>query len=84
MTPYDFELGRLERDLVGLKRVGLEFPQGLKPYALEIASHLRSKTDADIFILADPSYGGCDISEAAGELELDALVHFGHTPFDSG
>ncbi len=80
---YDFELAKVMHEISGSKRVGLQFPEGLKEYAMDIASKIRSSTDADVFILCDPTYGGCDLNDrVSAELELDTLVHFGHTRFE--
>jgi 2-(3-amino-3-carboxypropyl)histidine synthase len=65
----------------GAKRIGLQFPEGLKRDAAGVASSLR---DAGFFVIisGDPCYGACDL--ATGLLEMvDTVVHFGHSPLDN-
>lgn len=79
---YDFEVERIVEEI---KRnnalfVGLQFPEGLRSYAVKIAEELEDKTNAKVFIFIDPVYGACDTKEKQCEmLGLDLLIHFGHT-----
>ena len=85
MTGYDFELERVVKEVLesNASVVGLQFPEGLKEHALEIARQIEAKTNATAIIMADPTYGACDIkSSAAQKLGVDLLVHFGHTRFE--
>ncbi len=61
------------------RTVALQFPEGLKVHALEVAEELERRTGCKCIILGDPCYGACDLSTNYKEL-ADALVHFGHTP----
>jgi len=62
------------------KRVGLQFPEGLKTHAAEVASLIKEKTGTDVFIFTDPVYGACDTKGPESKLlGLDLVVHFGHT-----
>lgn len=82
MMDYDFELDRVTAEIRGsdAKRVGLQFPEGLKDRAFDIARHIEAETGAETVILSDPTYGACDMKECqAGKLGLDLLIHFGHT-----
>ena len=84
MKDYDLELDRVVAELVGsgAKNVGLQLPEGLKDQGIEIADHIESQTSINTIILADPTYGACDMKESiCSLLDLDALVHFGHSPF---
>jgi 2-(3-amino-3-carboxypropyl)histidine synthase len=81
---YDFETERVIHEIKSMKakRVGLQFPEGLKHHAVELAAEIESKTNAEVVILTDPSYGACDRKEEqARKLKLDLLVHYGHTEF---
>jgi 2-(3-amino-3-carboxypropyl)histidine synthase len=62
------------------KSVALQFPEGLKRRAREIALFLK---DEGFFVIvdADPCYGACDLASDALPL-VDALIHFGHTAVD--
>jgi 2-(3-amino-3-carboxypropyl)histidine synthase len=59
--------------------VGLQFPEGLKIYATEVARQIENGTRVTVLISGDPCYGACDVSDVnMGEM-VDLLVHFGHT-----
>jgi 2-(3-amino-3-carboxypropyl)histidine synthase len=81
---YDFEVERIVKEVeeVGAHRVGLQFPEGLKDRALDIAGELEEKTGCETVILSDSTYGACDLKTSQAEkLGLDLVVHFGHTEF---
>lgn len=81
---YDLELDKVVSEVVGAraKVVGLQFPEGLKEHAVEVASEVESRTQAKVVVFIDPSYGACDLKkEQVMALGLDLLVHFGHTKF---
>ncbi len=62
-------------------KVLLQFPEGLKQYALKHAKELESKGD-EVFISASPTYGACDLAiDEAKKLGAEKLVHFGHNEF---
>jgi 2-(3-amino-3-carboxypropyl)histidine synthase len=62
------------------RRVALQFPEGLKRRAFEVAAALR-KEGFDVIISGDPCYGACDL--ALDSLDMaDVLVHFGHAPVE--
>ncbi|MFH1404235.1 MAG: diphthamide synthesis protein [Candidatus Altiarchaeota archaeon] len=79
---YDFETRRVIEEIrkSGHARVGLQFPEGLKQHALEIASEIESETGVEVVIMTDQTYGACDVkSSQAEKMGLDLLVHYGHT-----
>ena len=81
---YDLELDRVVSAVVAsqAKVVGLQFPEGLKEFAVEAALDLESRTGAKVVVFVDPTYGACDLKkDQAVELGLDLLVHFGHTEY---
>ncbi|MCX8175968.1 MAG: diphthamide biosynthesis enzyme Dph2 [Candidatus Bathyarchaeota archaeon] len=81
---FNFEVKKVLESIVKLqaKRVLLQLPEGLKPYGNKILTEIGSKTDATIFISADPCYGACDLAlDAAKNLNVDLIIHYGHTPF---
>ncbi len=62
-------------------KILLQFPEGLKQYALEHAKELESKGDT-VFISASPSFGACDLAiDEAKAIGADKIVHFGHAEF---
>ncbi len=62
-------------------RVLLQFPEGLKQKALEIAEELEKKGDK-VFLSASACYGACDIAFGQAEaVHADKIVHYGHARF---
>jgi 2-(3-amino-3-carboxypropyl)histidine synthase len=76
------DLSRLIRDLRerGAKRVALQFPEGLKREAPEMALRLK-EAGFEVMVSGDPCYGACDLPLPALAL-ADVLVHVGHAPVD--
>ncbi len=82
MDEYDFELEKVIKTIKekNAKFVGLQFPDGLKKYALTVAGTIEEKTNSITIIFIDPAYGACDTKERDAEmLGIDLLVQFGHT-----
>jgi len=78
---FDFDLVRVvktirERDC---RKVLLQFPEGLKRRAPEIATAIGERTDAMIIVSGEPCFGACDIPET----DADLVVHYGHLPIPS-
>lgn len=85
---YDFEVDRVLGEIkrLGARRVLLQFPNGLKSFSLGLVDELQSRVSGvDFFVLIDSCYGGCDVAlDEAERLNVDLIVHFGHTPFIKG
>jgi 2-(3-amino-3-carboxypropyl)histidine synthase len=62
------------------KNVGLQFPEGLKVHAIEVARQIEQETGATVIISADPCFGACDVADVDMGTSIDILVHFGHRP----
>jgi 2-(3-amino-3-carboxypropyl)histidine synthase len=80
---WDYELDRIvdaveERDA---KKVGLQFPEGLKRRGPKVADDLRELLPDDVTILisGQPCYGACDLDTYLMK-RTDVFVHFGHSP----
>ncbi|NUB92080.1 diphthamide biosynthesis enzyme Dph2 [Haloterrigena sp. SYSU A558-1] len=80
---WDYELEQIveaieERDA---KKVGLQFPEGLKRRGPAVADDLRELSDDDVtFMLSgQPCYGACDLDTYLMK-RTDVFVHFGHSP----
>ncbi|MFD1564913.1 diphthamide biosynthesis enzyme Dph2 [Haloarchaeobius amylolyticus] len=80
---WDYELEEIvaaieERDA---KKVGLQFPEGLKRRGPAVADDLRELADDDVtFMLSgQPCYGACDLDTYLMK-RTDVFVHFGHSP----
>jgi 2-(3-amino-3-carboxypropyl)histidine synthase len=77
MEDYDLELERVVKEIkkAKAKTVCLQLPDGLKPKATGIVEFLEEKTKAKVIIWASSCFGSCDVPK----LEVDLLVHFGHS-----
>ena len=65
----------------GVKRVALQFPEGLKRRSVEVIAALKD-AGFDVIVSGDPCYGACDL--ALDTLKFaDVLVHFGHSPIET-
>ena len=85
---YDLELDRVTSEIKKqkAKRVLIQLPDGLKPYAASIVGELKnklgSKSKTEIFVWLDSCYGACDVPSAEAEkLGVDMIIQFGHSEF---
>ncbi len=63
-------------------RILLQFPEGLKQFALKHAKQLE-KEGNEIFISASPTYGACDLAiDEAKNIDAAKIIHFGHNEFN--
>ncbi len=60
------------------KKVGIQFPEGLKRRAPGIAGEIEEKTGAGVVISGNPCFGACDVDTVLAE-SVDILFHFGHS-----
>ncbi len=64
------------------KRVLLQFPEGLKRYAIATALSIGRETGALAIVSADPCYGACDIEvDGARSIQADLIIHYGHCQY---
>jgi 2-(3-amino-3-carboxypropyl)histidine synthase len=78
---FDLEEKRLAKEIrkYRAKRVLIQVPEGLKPYAPRLAESIEN-AGAQAFISADPCYGACDLAiHEAQDIAADLIVHYGHT-----
>ncbi len=62
-------------------KILLQFPEGLKQYALEYSKKLESEGN-EVYVSAEPSFGACDLAiDEAKQIGAEKLVHFGHAEF---
>jgi 2-(3-amino-3-carboxypropyl)histidine synthase len=81
---YELELERVAAEIGkrGARRVLLQLPDGMRPFAFQIAEYIRKATSAEVIISGDSCYGACDLaSRQATELDTDLLIHYGHASF---
>ncbi len=79
---YDLSINNIINRItkVDAKIVGIQFPDGLKTHATNMAREIEDKTDAEVIISADACFGACDTPDAKLIEFTDLLIHFGHTP----
>ena len=75
---YNFELDKVLDEIkkINAKTVLLQFPDGLKPEALNIANEIEEKGNVKVLIWADDCFGACDYPIIK---TIDLLVQFGHS-----
>ena len=75
---FDFEIARIVRTINGRgsHRVILQFPEGLKRKAAEVAAAISSQVECEIIVHGEPCFGACDVPRT----NADLIVHFGHLP----
>ncbi|MEM4295518.1 MAG: diphthamide biosynthesis enzyme Dph2 [Candidatus Anstonellales archaeon] len=62
-------------------RILIQFPEGLKKYAIEFAEKLEQEGN-EVYISASPCYGACDLAiDEARALKVDKIIHVGHNKF---
>ena len=71
-------IGNLKKK--GVKRVALQFPEGLKRQSATVAADLKA-AGFEVILSGDPCYGACDLALDT-LMHADVLVHFGHSPVD--
>lgn len=78
---YDLELGKLVERInkEDHKLVCVQLPDGLKPKAEEIQEYVEKNTSAKITFWSGSCFGSCDIPLELKNLDVDLLVHFGHS-----
>ncbi|RZN57403.1 MAG: diphthamide biosynthesis enzyme Dph2 [Candidatus Methanomethylicota archaeon] len=81
--PYDIDIEKILEEITNrnAKKVLIQLPDGLKPYASKILEYLSLK-DVLIVFSTDPCYGSCYIADYIGkEYNFDLLIHIGHDKF---
>lgn len=75
---YDLELERVAREINKNKArlVCIQFPDGLKQKAEEIAYLIEKETNATVLIWMGSCFGACDIPTLPKEVGM--LIQFGH------
>tara|TARA_Y100000310_G_C20074807_1_gene531094 strand:+ start:162 stop:425 length:264 start_codon:yes stop_codon:yes gene_type:complete len=81
MKLYNPELEKVITKITEIeaKTVCIQLPDGMKPYANEIADQIEKETDAKVLIWLGSNFGGCDIPP--GLKNVDLLICWGHNLF---
>jgi len=77
---YNIELERILKEIekIKAKRVLLQFPDGMKPYAQGVVDELNKKVDCEFIIWLGSCFGACD-TPRVDEKDFDLLIQFGHS-----
>lgn len=78
---YDLEIENIVKAIKEkeAKRVLLQFPDGLKPYAKEVVSRIENEfEDITVLLWGGSNYGACD----QPAIDCDLLVAFGHSKWN--
>ena len=82
-SPYNLELEKAVKTIrkEKAKLVLLQFPDGLKNLATEVAEELEKKTGAKCAIWLGSCFGACDIPqpERLEKLKFDLIIQWGHS-----
>ena len=78
---YELEIERIVKTIKKdtAKKVLLQFPEGLKPYATVIAKEIEEKSGCLCMIWLDSCFGACDVPLEVERLGVDLIIQFGHS-----
>ena len=83
---YDLELDKTAKEIIKqkAKRVLIQLPDGLKPYAMDIYLELKDKTKnkPEIIVWMGSCFGACDVPTEVEKLGIDLIVQFGHSAWN--
>ena len=92
---YDLEIDRIVETInkQKAKKVLLQFPDGLKPYANAVAEEIEKKLreknyqkeirNIEIMIWFGSCYGACDVPLDVQRIGVDLIVQFGHSEWNN-
>ncbi len=60
----------------GSKIVGIQYPDGLRLRALDMAEEIEEKAGVTVMVCAQPTFGACDVPQ----MPVDLIVQIGHAP----
>ena len=63
------------------KIVCVQLPDGMKPYAKDIADRIETETGARELIWLGSDFGACDIPLGLNRMGIDLLISWGHNKF---
>ena len=79
---YDLEIDKIVKGIKGkrAKKVLLQFPEGLKPYAQVICDEVSENAGCECFIWMETCFGACDVPNIENiKKDVDLIVQFGHS-----
>jgi len=64
---------------VNVSTVALQFPDELLVDAPDVALEIEQKSNVEVYVLGDTTYGSCCVDEITSEhIGADSVIHFGH------
>ena len=83
---YSLELDKVVSEIKKqkAKKVLVQLPDGLKPYATEIVDYVKTKTDTGVVVWAGSCFGACDVPTETEDLGVDLIIQFGHSKWSFG
>lgn len=78
---YDLEIDRIVNTIKKqkAKKILLQFPDGMKPYATVIAEEVEKSADCECLIWLGSCFGACDVPLEAERAGIDLIIQFGHS-----
>lgn len=80
---YELEIERIVKTILKekAKKILLQFPEGMKPYATAICDEITKRigNKCECFIWLDSCFGACDVPVEVSRLGVDLIVQFGHS-----
>lgn len=81
---YDLEIEKIIKTIKKekAKKVLLQFPEGMKPYAQQICLYIEDEASVSCFIWMNSCFGACDVSLEVEKLGVDLIIQFGHSKWN--
>ena len=81
---YDLEIKKIIKTIKKnkSKKVLLQFPEGMKPYAQVICDEISNRTNCKSFIWIGSCFGACDVPLEVEKLGIDMIIQFGHSKWN--
>ena len=79
---YSFEVHKIVHRIrsTNVKRVCLQFPEGLFIFSTPLAELLQEFTDARVIVMGDVTYGACCIDDFGASLNgCELVIHLAHS-----
>jgi len=81
---YDLEIDKIVKTIKeqNVKKVLLQFPEGMKPYAQVVCDEIEKLTGCECMIWMGSCFGACDVPLEVKRIGIDIIVQFGHSKWD--
>jgi 2-(3-amino-3-carboxypropyl)histidine synthase len=81
---YDLEINKVIKTIKKnhSKKVLLQLPEGLKPYAQVICDKIEEDSSCKCIIWMGTCFGACDVPLDVDRLGVDLIVQFGHSTWN--